>query len=84
MPFLLSKEFSSDQENNPYGMKNSADGFCNSATAEMHQARWSTMFDQMDKALSEEEKQLVSIVPEIQCFIHSFGNILKTKYMNSA
>lgn len=62
LPFLISKEFSSDQENNPYGMQNLADGFCNRATAEMHEARWGTLFGQMDKALSEEEKQLVSIV----------------------
>lgn len=62
LPFLISKEFLSDQENNPYSMQNSADGFCNRATAEMHQGRWGTLFGQMDKALSEEEKQLVSIV----------------------
>ncbi|GLT88525.1 hypothetical protein SLE2022_065460 [Rubroshorea leprosula] len=54
LPFLISKEFSSDQENDPYIMQNI------SATADQHRARWSALFDQMDKALSEEEKQLES------------------------
>lgn len=56
LPFLMSKEFSFNQEN-----ENSTDRFSNSASADMHHARWSTMFDQMEKALTEEEKQLVSI-----------------------
>ena len=63
MPFLLSKEFSQDQENEPHFMKNSAAGFSNSAAAvEMHQARWTKLFEQMDKALCEEEQQLVRII----------------------
>jgi hypothetical protein len=56
LPFLISKEFSSNQEN-----ENSTDRFSHSASADMHHAKWSTMFDQMEKALTEEEKQLVSI-----------------------
>ncbi|XP_062092333.1 uncharacterized protein LOC133798144 [Humulus lupulus] len=66
LPFLLSKEFSFDQENNPYAMKNSADGFSNSATVDMHRARWSKLFDQMDKALSEEEKHLESWLNQVK------------------
>ena len=66
LPFLISKEFSSDQENNPYVTKNSTDGVFNSAAADMHRARWSALFDQMDKGLTEEEKHLVSISKRIQ------------------
>ncbi|KAF8023910.1 hypothetical protein BT93_F1184 [Corymbia citriodora subsp. variegata] len=50
LPFLISKEFSSNQENNPYQIK--------SPIADMHLSKWSTLFGQMDKALTEEEQQL--------------------------
>ena len=60
LPFLISKEFSSNQGSDPNIIRNSADGFSHDGAAEMHRARWSALFDQMDKALSEEEKQLVS------------------------
>ena len=60
LPFLISKEFSSNQGSDPNILRDSADGFSHDATAEMHRARWSALFDQMDKALSEEETQLVS------------------------
>ena len=50
LPFLLSKEFLSNQES----------GHCDNRNAELHKARWGTLFDQMDNALSDEEKQLVS------------------------
>lgn len=60
LPFLISKEFLSNQENNPFGTKNYAMGTVLSP-ADAHKAKWSALFDQMDKALSEEEQQLVSI-----------------------
>ncbi|KAG2730648.1 hypothetical protein I3760_01G304300 [Carya illinoinensis] len=66
LPFLISKEFSSSQVNTPYVIKNSIDEFSNSATADMHRARWNTLFDQMDKALSEEEKQLESWLNQVK------------------
>lgn len=50
LPFLIRKEFSSNQENNPY--------LTNSPIADMHLSKWSTLFGQMDKALCEEEQQL--------------------------
>lgn len=53
LPFLISKEFSSNQENNPH--------LTNSPIADMHLSKWSALFGQMDEALSEEEQQLVSI-----------------------
>lgn len=52
-PGLISREFSCDQ-------KDSAVGQCDKATASAHHARWSAMFDQMEKTLSEQENQLVS------------------------
>lgn len=62
LPFLIVKEFSSTQENDSHAMKSSADGFPNNATIEKHRAKWSLLFDQMNKALCEEEKQLVSML----------------------
>ncbi|KAA8539690.1 hypothetical protein F0562_026382 [Nyssa sinensis] len=66
LPFLMSREFSSNQENDPYLMKNSTAGCFDNATADVHPARWSTLFDQMDKALSEEEKQLESWLNQLK------------------
>lgn len=56
--FLISKEFSSNQENDPSILQISADRISLNATADMHRTKWSALFDQMCKALSEEEKQL--------------------------
>ncbi|CAL1392709.1 unnamed protein product [Linum trigynum] len=51
LPMLISREFGSHQEStDPYNMQ----------AAAMHQARWTLKFDQMDKALSEEQRQLES------------------------
>ncbi|CAN1852478.1 hypothetical protein LINPERHAP1_LOCUS40664 [Linum perenne] len=47
LPLLISREFGSNQEN---------------TTAAMHQARWTQLFNQMDKALCEEQMQLVSVL----------------------
>ncbi|KAM1406914.1 hypothetical protein ACFXTH_001536 [Malus domestica] len=60
LPSLLAKEFSPDQENNSQITKTSAHGFSRCAIADMHRARWIPLFEQMDKALSEEEEQLES------------------------
>ncbi|TKY55952.1 hypothetical protein E2542_SST20377 [Spatholobus suberectus] len=57
LPFLLSKEFASNQDYDPCTMKMSA-GLPTSKIADLHQARWAALFDHMDEALSEEEKQL--------------------------
>ncbi|EEF41591.1 uncharacterized protein LOC8288967 isoform X2 [Ricinus communis] len=66
LPFLISKEFPSNQENDPYIMKHSSDGLSNNTISAMHQARWTTLFHQMDKALSEEEKQLESWLNQVK------------------
>lgn len=59
LPFLISKEFANNQDYDPYGMKVSA-GLPTCKTADLHRGRWTALFDHMDEALSEEEKQLVS------------------------
>ncbi|XP_021903920.1 uncharacterized protein LOC110819147 isoform X1 [Carica papaya] len=66
LPFLIVKEFSSTQENDSHAMKSSADGFPNNATIEKHRAKWSLLFDQMNKALCEEEKQLESWLNQVK------------------
>uniref|UniRef100_A0A7C9D8X7 Uncharacterized protein n=1 Tax=Opuntia streptacantha TaxID=393608 RepID=A0A7C9D8X7_OPUST len=58
LPFLLSKEFSFNQENDRHNMNDLAFGCSNKASAELHEAKWSKLFHQMDTELSEEEKQL--------------------------
>lgn len=62
LPFLISKEFSAIEVDGSYTMKSSSEVVSNNATAAMHQARWRALFDQLDSALSEEEKQLVSVI----------------------
>lgn len=62
LPFLISKEFSAIEVDGAYNMKSSSEVVSNNATAAMHQARWRALFDQLDSALSEEEKQLVSVI----------------------
>ena len=68
MPFLISKEFPSNEENDPFVSKSSQEESSVVSLADIHQARWTKLFDQMDKALAEEEKQLVSIVLDIVLF----------------
>ncbi|XP_075108222.1 uncharacterized protein LOC107769149 isoform X2 [Nicotiana tabacum] len=65
-PSLLSKEFSSNQENSSYGSQNSSVGHFDNSIAHAHRARWTALFDQMDRALSEEEKQLESSLNQVR------------------
>ncbi|OAY38268.1 uncharacterized protein LOC110624609 [Manihot esculenta] len=66
LPFLVLKEFPSNQENDPFIMKSSSDEMSSNAISAMHQERWKTLFDQMEKALSEEEKQLESWLSQVK------------------
>ncbi|XAR66031.1 hypothetical protein NMG60_11012077 [Bertholletia excelsa] len=66
LPFLMSREFFCDQENDPSGTSNSAARCSDNANAAAHRARWSALFGQMDKALSEEEKQLESWLNQVR------------------
>ncbi|KAK4835199.1 hypothetical protein QYF36_006688 [Acer negundo] len=66
LPFLISKEFSSGQDNDLNVMRNSFDGVSKNATGHMHQQRWNALFDQLDRALSEEEKQLENWLNQVR------------------
>ncbi|KAI9383485.1 hypothetical protein POPTR_013G091100v4 [Populus trichocarpa] len=55
---FLSKEFSAIEVDSSYIMQSSSEVVSNNTTAALHQARWRPLFDQLDKALYEEEKQL--------------------------
>ncbi|KAM7504547.1 hypothetical protein LguiB_003451 [Lonicera macranthoides] len=64
LPLLMSKELPCNQENNdPFAMKTTS---TDNASVDMHRARWSGLFDQMDKALFEEEKQLESWLNQVK------------------
>lgn len=65
-PCLFSREFSSNQENSSYGTQSSSVGHFDNATAHAHCARWTALFDQMDRALSEEEKQLENWLNQVR------------------
>ncbi|XP_075500408.1 uncharacterized protein LOC142538985 isoform X2 [Primulina tabacum] len=56
LPFLMSKESSSDQETTKGHGEN----------AEAHRIRWSSLFGEMDKALSEEERHLESWLNQVK------------------
>ena len=68
LPFLISKEFANNQENDPFAMEITA-GLPTSKTEDLHRARWTALFDHMDEALSEEEKQLVSVKRTDRTFV---------------
>lgn len=69
LPFLVSQELVSKQENDCCAVRNSENGHFNEGTADLHRARCDTIFDQMDNALSEEEKHLVSQVALFMLYI---------------
>lgn len=60
LPYVLSTEFSSNQENRPCFEQSSEAGDSKTAVHNMHVKRWKSLFGQMDKALTEEGKYLVS------------------------
>ncbi|KAL0539772.1 hypothetical protein IC582_023990 [Cucumis melo] len=66
LPFLISKEFPSNEENDPFVSKSSQEESSVVSSADIHQARWTKLFDQMDKALAEEEKQLESWLNQVK------------------
>ena len=61
LPYLLSKEILSNHEIEGYFAHASEGGCSKKAILDMHMARWKSIFSQMDKALYDEGKQLVSI-----------------------
>ncbi|XP_054822806.1 uncharacterized protein LOC129321092 [Prosopis cineraria] len=65
LPYLMSKEFSNTQENDSSVMEATA-GLPYNKIAEMHRTRWTALFDMMDEALAEEEKQLESWLNQVK------------------
>ncbi|CAH9082281.1 unnamed protein product [Cuscuta epithymum] len=57
-PCLISREFYSNQEIEPFNLPTSSVGQCDKDTLSAHHARWSSLFGQMDRALTEEERHL--------------------------
>jgi hypothetical protein len=73
LPFLMSKEFSSEnQENEPCNIMRTSD--VDNKAAQAHRARWSPLFDQMEKALCEEECQLDSWLNQVKEMKLQCGN----------
>nr|XP_018467912.2 uncharacterized protein LOC108839659 [Raphanus sativus]KAJ4911655.1 Uncharacterized protein Rs2_06276 [Raphanus sativus] len=59
LPFLISKEFPADQENDPNGASRSS-------TVDNHKNRWMSLFNQLEQTLSEEEKQLENWLNQVR------------------
>ncbi|CAH8382152.1 unnamed protein product [Eruca vesicaria subsp. sativa] len=55
LPFLISKEFPADHENDPNLLFN---GASRASTVDNHKNRWMALFKQLEQTLSEEERQL--------------------------
>jgi hypothetical protein len=62
LPYLISTEFSSNQGNESSIMNSSGAGCADKEVSEAHMARWRSLFVQMDRALQEEGKHLVSLL----------------------
>ncbi|KAG9145372.1 hypothetical protein Leryth_008301 [Lithospermum erythrorhizon] len=83
LPSLVSKEFPSTRDHNTSMIKGSV-SHSNHGIAEAHQTSWGTLFHQMDKSLSEEEKRLenwLNQVTEMQ--VHCHPGIFKTNAATS-
>ncbi|XP_062224156.1 uncharacterized protein LOC133922724 [Phragmites australis] len=66
LPYLVSTEFSSNQENESSIANSSEAGCIDKAVSEAHVARWRSLFVQMDKALQEEGKHLENRLKQVQ------------------
>ncbi|KAI3458465.1 hypothetical protein Pfo_015128 [Paulownia fortunei] len=66
LPLLMSREFSPNLEKDACTTKGSTVCHLDQATADAHSIRWSTLFAQMDKALSEEESHLESWLNQVK------------------
>ncbi|XP_010491056.1 PREDICTED: uncharacterized protein LOC104768720 [Camelina sativa] len=63
LPFLIMKEFPSDQENDPNLL---LDGASRASTIDIHKTRWVTLFNQLEHKLSQEESQLESWLNQVR------------------
>ena len=69
LPYLILTEFPSNQENESSIANTSEAGCTDKAVSEEHVERWRSLFVQMDRALQEEGKQLVSLLIGLVCVI---------------
>ncbi|KAH6802211.1 hypothetical protein C2S51_033657 [Perilla frutescens var. frutescens] len=65
LPLLMSREFSSNLDKDVQTTNSTSSNF-DQATADAHSAKWSTLFAQMDKALSEEEGHLENWLNQVK------------------
>ncbi|KAK1366736.1 hypothetical protein POM88_042297 [Heracleum sosnowskyi] len=70
LPLLLSRELSSNKENAPHPTNLSVPG----PSDDLHKARWSALFDQMNNKLNKEEKQLESWLSQVNAMQLHCGN----------
>ncbi|RLM78176.1 uncharacterized protein C2845_PM12G01790 [Panicum miliaceum] len=66
LPYLISTEFPSNQENESCIANTSEAGCTDKAVSEAHAARWKSLFVQMDRALQEEGKHLENRLKQVQ------------------
>ncbi|KAI4372885.1 hypothetical protein MLD38_011067 [Melastoma candidum] len=58
LPFLLSKEFSSNPGSSSLCLVNEASPISSNRIPDIHGLKWTALFEQMEKAIVEEEKEL--------------------------
>ncbi|KAK1400792.1 hypothetical protein POM88_000397 [Heracleum sosnowskyi] len=73
LPLLISREFSHNQQNDLYVTKIPVPSSSVNATANLHKARWSTLFNQMENALSDEERQLENWLSQVKEMQTQYG-----------
>uniref|UniRef100_A0A0E0G0N4 Uncharacterized protein n=1 Tax=Oryza nivara TaxID=4536 RepID=A0A0E0G0N4_ORYNI len=66
LPYLISTEFSYNQENEPSVVHSSDGGSTGKTVPEAHVARWRSLFLQMDRTLQEEGMHLENRLKEVQ------------------
>ncbi|KAJ1277763.1 hypothetical protein BS78_04G028300 [Paspalum vaginatum] len=77
LPYLVSTELSSNQENESSIANTSEAGCTDKAVSEAHVARWRSLFVQMDRALQEEGKLLENRLKQVQEMQSNCDNGLK-------
>ncbi|KAJ0971282.1 hypothetical protein J5N97_019241 [Dioscorea zingiberensis] len=66
LPYVLSTEFSSNQENNPCFEQFNEAGDSKTTIHNMYVRRWKSLFSQMDRALTEEGKYMENWLRQVQ------------------
>ncbi|CAM0947207.1 unnamed protein product [Alopecurus aequalis] len=74
LPYLISTEFSSNEENEAFIAEGRSTG---NTVSEAHVARWRSLFVQMDRTLQEEGRQLENRMKEVQAMLLNCDKGLK-------